>query len=183
MPDITIDTIVQDVRAGMADENRGAVFQKIHQDITDLQKQDGGAGSARFQDDLHALNEKLHAENILPGLEIRGVEEGREPKPGVRFDFGVPDTILLSDGTPKKAPEADNVLAVNKWFPELAGTPSPTQQKLLDVSKDALGEQLWAVKNPSPGKADSPDPPGPPHYGGPGGYGCAPSVSEALKKS
>jgi len=183
VPEITIDTIVQDVRAGIAAEDKGAVFQKIYQDIADLQKQDGGAGSARFQDDLHALNEKLHAENILPGLEIRGIEEGREPIPGRRFDFGKADTILLSDGTPKQAPEAENVLAVNKWYPELAGTPSPTQQRLLDVSKDSLGQQLWETRHPSPGLADSPDPPGPPHYGGAGGYGCAPSVSEALRRA
>lgn len=191
MPDITIDQIVQDIKGGMTVQDKTPAFNKVYQDIAALQQQDG-AGSAKYRDDLNALNNKLHEQNILPGLEIRGVEEGKAPVPGNSFSFGKSNMILLSDGMPKHEPKPTDILAVKDWYPGLVGTLSPTQQNLLtasikatqeDPKSDPKARQLWSVKHPSPGLADSPDPPGPPYYGGPGGYGCAPSVSEALRRA
>ncbi len=183
MPDITVDQIVQDVKGGKADPDKYAVFDRIHHDIANLQRQDGGEGNAKFQDDLHLLNDKLHEQNILPSFQITGIQDASPPPPGSPITFGSPARIKLSDGTPRHSLEFEPILSVRKWYPDLIGQASPTQQRLLEESNKALGKQLWEARHPSPGLADSPDPPGPPYYGGAGGYGCAPSVSEALRRA
>lgn len=177
MPDL-IDTIVLDAVAAQNSPDKGSAFQKIHDEITELQRQGGGAYGAQFQSDLRTLNQKLHENGILSNMEIRGVEEGDPPSDKL---FQKPDRIILSDGQIKGDLVKDEYLTGSRWFPE--DQLSPTQTNILNQSKDAVGQQVWATRHPSPGLADSPDPPGPPHYGGPGGYGCAPSVSEILRRS
>ncbi len=49
-------------------------FSDIYQQLSQLQTQDGGPHSARFQQDLQQINEKLHDDGVLPNLQLQGID-------------------------------------------------------------------------------------------------------------
>jgi hypothetical protein len=48
-------------------------FSSAYARIVQMQSNDGGANSATFKQDMNAVNQKLHADGVLPNLDIVGV--------------------------------------------------------------------------------------------------------------
>lgn len=182
MSNTLIETIVNDAAAGQNNSNKEEVFDKIYDQLVQLRMENGGgAQSVQFQQDMKLLNDQLHERGILSDFEITGVHMEGDPSPH-RY-LGPEEEIQIKKKGSNEEEMMEGGITTARWYPGLTGELSPTQQSLLKVVTESVGQQLWETKHPSPGIADSPDPPGFPSYGGPGGYGCAPSVAEALRRA
>jgi hypothetical protein len=49
-------------------------FTDVYRELSELKTHDGGANSAQFRRDLTQLNSQLHADGVLPNLQITGVD-------------------------------------------------------------------------------------------------------------
>ena len=49
-------------------------FSDVYRQLSELKTHDGGANSAQFRQDLTQLNTQLHADGVLPNLQITGVD-------------------------------------------------------------------------------------------------------------
>ncbi len=64
-------------------------FESAYSQIALLQKQDGGPQSEQFQKDMATVNEKLHADGVLPNLQITGVDETHHQLIGTEVSSGI----------------------------------------------------------------------------------------------
>jgi len=128
---------------------------------------------------MESLNQKLEEKNILPNFDIVGVTAGPS-NPSKTSSVGLADAIVVKPEAGQVGPETQRSLTTGIWYPDQLGPMSPSQQRVMQISEENVGGELWMDLHADDDVLTSPSP-GP--LGGPGGYGCAASVASALRRA
>ncbi len=74
MSPVTRADVVQQLEHSPTNGDHSHDFSHAYQSIVQLQREDGGASSAKFQHDMTAINQELHRQGLMPNCDIVGVD-------------------------------------------------------------------------------------------------------------